>query len=146
MNGNVLDLFIDVPNAENFKRIQQSAWLLERVFQRDKEIAKKFFGFEDWFKVAKDANDLDSEESRLLKFYFESSISCFCDAVKYFHFLGYDERILWVPKFIDHANSVADLKYILNHVDKKYRSTIVSKMREIAKTDEEKKIAFSYLI
>jgi hypothetical protein len=54
--------------------------------------------------------------------------------------------MLWQKNYIGFAASVKDLQYVLNQVPSSYRREIVEKMRAVAKTDEEKKIALSYRI
>ena len=150
---NALDLFLVAPNQETFKAIQGNAWMLTRVFQKDKEHAKKYFKFEEWLKICQDLNGFNDEEKKELKDLLKSSVLSFDDAKKYHFSLPYSERVDWRDEFIKHANCVKDLRFVLDHIDKPnqkeyeiYRTKIVTKMREVAITDEDKKIAFGYVI
>ena len=152
-NMNPLNLFRNAPNPETFKGIQKNPWMLSRIFQGDKELAKKYFSFNEWLKICKNPSSLEENEIIEVEDLLKSSISSFDDAIKYHFYLPYDHRINWRNEFIDYAKSVKDLQFILNHIDKPnqreyeiYRKKIVSKMRQIAITKEEKKIAFSYKI
>lgn len=70
----------------------------------------------------------------------------FSEAIKHFYSLNYDERMAWQKEFINCAKTVKDLQFVLSLVDKSFRKEIVEKMRKVAVTDEEKKIAFLYKI
>lgn len=70
----------------------------------------------------------------------------FSEAIRYYYSLKYDERIAWEKQLIDHAKNVKDLQSVMNLLNGKHRKEIIEKMREIAVTDEEKKIAFWYKI
>ena len=70
----------------------------------------------------------------------------FQEATKHYFSLGYDDRMAWQKEYIDYANTVKDLQFVMNHISKDYRKEIVERMREIAVTDEEKKIAYFYKI
>ena len=120
--------------------------MLSRVFVKDEEHAKMYFKFEEWFKISKDMRGSIGEKESTLKELLKSSVSTFDDALKYYYSLGYDERMAWQKDFIGYAKTVNNLQKVLNLVDKKYRKDIVEKMQEIAVTDEEKRIAFSYMI
>ena len=74
------------------------------------------------------------------------NIKNFTDAIKHYYSLGYEDRILFSPSLIELASTVKDLIYVLNLVGNKYRTQIVKKMQEIAISDEEKRIAYSYKI
>ena len=143
---NALDLFLVAPNAENFKGIQNNAWMMTRVFERDEELAKKYFKFEEWFKICRDLGGLSEEEKVTFKNLLKSSVSSFAEAIKYYYSLGYDERIAWQNEFINHAKTVKDCQYLLYTLNKSHRKEIVEKMHKVAISDEDKKIAFSYRI
>ena len=143
---NALDLFLIAPNAENFKKIQDNAWMMTRVFQKDEELAKKYFKFEEWFKICKDLSGLDEDEKSALKDILKSSVSSFDEAIKYYHTLGYDDRIAWQNEFLSHAQSVKDCQYLLYTMDKGYRKEIVEKMQKLAVSDEDKRVASSYKV
>ena len=70
----------------------------------------------------------------------------FSEAIKHYFSLGYDERMAWQKEFINQAKTVKDLQFVLGHVDRKHRTEIVQKMREVAATDEEKRIVSFYRI
>ena len=70
----------------------------------------------------------------------------FSEAVKYYYSLRHDERVAWQEEFINHANTVKDLQFVLGHVHKKYRKSIVTKMRQVAKNADERKIASFYRV
>ena len=143
---NTLDLFLIAPNAENFKKIQGNAWMLTRVFQKDEELAKKWFKFEEWFQICKDPSGLTEDEKAKSKDLLKSSVSSFVEAIKYYHTLGYGDRTAWQKEFIDYAKTVKDCQYLLYSLHNGHRKEIVEKMQKVAKTDEEKKIAYSYAI
>lgn len=143
---NSLDLFLIAPNPENFKKIQNNAWMMTRVFQKDEELAKKFFKFEEWFKICKDLSGLEEDEKATLKGLLKSSVSTFADAIKYYYSLGYNDRIAWQNEFFSYAKTVKDCQYLLYTLDKGHREEIVEKMQELAISNEDKKIAFSYKI
>ena len=143
---NALDIFMIAPNAENLKKIQNNGWMLTRVFQKDESLAKQFFKFEEWFQICKDLSDLTDEEKAKFKDLLKSSVSTFAEAIKYYHTLGYEDRIAWQNDFIDHAKTVKDCQYLLYSMDKRHRKKIVEKMQKVAVTDEDKKIAFGYSI
>lgn len=141
---NALDLFLVAPNAENFKRINDNAWMMTRVFEKDEELAKKYFKFEEWFKICKNSSGLSEEEKSAFKDFLKSSVSSFAEAIKYYHTLGYEDRIAWQKEFIDHAKTVKDCQYLLYTISKSHRKEIVEKMQKVATSDEDKRIAFSY--
>ena len=143
---NALDLFLTAPNAENFKKIQDNPWMLSRVFVKDEEHARMFFKFEEWLKISKDMGGSLGEKDSTLKDLLKSSVSTFSDAMKYYHTLGYDDRIAWQKDFIGYAKTVSDLQKVLHLVGNEYRKEIVEKMRRIAVIDKDKRIAFSYSI
>lgn len=150
---NPLDLFRGAPNQETFKGIKNNPWMLSRVFQGDKKLATQYFTFKEWLKICKDPSSLEENEIIEVKNLLKSSISSFDDAKKYHFYLPYDDRVSWRDEFIDYAKSVKDLQFVLQHIDKPnkeefeaYRKKIITKMREVAITDEDKKIAFSYVI
>ena len=143
---NALDLFLTAPNAEHLKSIQNNAWMLTRVFQKDAKVAKEHFKFEEWLKISKEGTIISKEEKAELEKLLKSSVSTFGDAIKYYYTLGYDNRMAWQKDFIGYAKTVKDLQRVLNLVDKKYRKEIVEKMQKIAVTDEDKQIAFFYKI
>ena len=143
---NALDLFLIAPNSENFKKIQSNAWMLTRVFQRDEKLAMDYFKFEEWFKICKDLSGLTDEEKATFRDLLKSSVSTFGEAIKYYHTLGYENRIAWQKDFINHAKTVKDCQYLLYTIGGGHRKEIVEKMQKIAVTDEEKKIAYSYAI
>jgi hypothetical protein len=70
----------------------------------------------------------------------------FSEAIKYYFSLGYDDRMAWQKEFFNHANTVKNLQFVLEHVNRGYRTEIVQKMQEVALTEEEKKIANFYKI
>jgi len=141
---NALDLFLTAPNAENLKKIQNNSWMLTRVFQKDEPLARQFFKFEEWFQICKDLSGLTEEEKATFKELLKSSVSTFAEAIKYYHTLGYDDRIAWQKDFIGHAKTVKDCQYLLYSMHKGHRKEIVEKMQKVAVSDEDKKIAFSY--
>ena len=143
---NALELFLTAPNAENFKNIRNNAWMMTRVFQRDEGLAKEWFKFEEWFQICKNSSGLTEDEKVKSKDLLKSSVSSFADAIKYYHTLNYEDRIAWQKEFIDHAKTVKDCQYLLYSLHKGHRKEIVEKMQKIAITDEEKKIAYSYVI
>lgn len=143
---NTLDLFLIAPNAENFKKIQGNAWMLTRVFQKDEELAKKWFKFEEWFQIIKDLSGLTEDEKARSKNLLKSSVSSFADAIKYYHTLNYEDRMAWQNEFINRAKTIKDCQYLLYTLNNGHRKEIVEKMQKIAVTDEEKKIAYSYAI
>ena len=62
-----------------------------------------------------------------------------------------DGRVSWRDEFINCAKSVKDLQFILENIDETnqqkdeaYRKKIITKMQEIAITQEDKQIAFSF--
>lgn len=141
---NALDLFLTAPNAENLKKIQNNSWMLTRVFQKDEPLARQFFKFEEWFQICKDLSGLTEEEKTTFKDLLKSSVSTFDEAIKYYHTLGYEDRIAWQKDFIGHAKTVKDCQYLLYSMHKGHRKEIVEKMQKVAVSDEDKKIAFSY--
>ena len=150
---NALDLFRSAPNPETFKGIKNNPWMLSRVFQGNGDLAEKYFSFNEWLEICKNPNSLEGNEIVEAKKLLKSSISSFDDAIKYHFYLPYDDRVNWRDEFIDYAKSVKDLRFVLEHIDKTnqqeyemYRKKIVTKMQEIAITQEDKKIAFSYKI
>ena len=143
---NALDLFLTAPNQETFKAIQGNAWMLTRVFQKDEELAKKWFKFEEWLQICKDPSGLTEDEKAKSKDLLKSSVSSFVEAIKYYHTLGYGDRTAWQKEFIDYAKTVKDCQYLLYSLHNEHRKEIVEKMQKIAVTDEEKKIAYSYAI
>jgi len=148
---NPLDLFRDAPNPETFKGIKENPWMLSRVFQGDEELAKKFFSFDEWLKICQGPNSLKKNEITKAEDMLKSSISSFDNAKKYHFHLRYDGRISWRDEFIKCAKNVKDLQFILENIDETnqqkdeaYRKKIVTKMQEIAITQEDKQIAFSF--
>jgi hypothetical protein len=120
MNKSVQE-FLEFPNSVNFLKIRKNSSLLKEVLIEDEECAKRFFLFDDWLLLFKEGVNLSSEMKALVKENLKGSVIDFADATKYYYSLGYDDRI-------------------------SYRREIVEKMRAVAKTDEEKKIALSYRI
>lgn len=145
MNKSVQE-FLEFPNSVNFLKIRKNSSLLKEVLIEDEECAKKFFLFDDWLLLFKEGVNLSSEMKALIKENLKGSVIDFADATKYYYSLGYDDRMLWQKNYIGFATSVKDLQYVLNQVPSSYRREIVEKMRAVAKTDEEKKIALSYRI
>ena len=143
---NALDLFLTAPNQETFKAIQGNAWILTRVFQKNEELAKNWFKFGEWFKICQDLNSFDDDEKTKIRAFLKSSVSSFDEAIKYYYSLGYDDRMAWQQDFINHAKTVENLRFVLHQVNQKYRKEIIEKMRNVAASDEEKKIAYSYAI
>lgn len=143
---NALDLFLTAPNQEPFKAIQGNAWMLTRVFQKNEELAKNWFKFGEWFKIYQDLNSFDDDEKTKIRAFLKSSVSSFDEAIKYYYSLGYDDRMAWQQDFINHAKTVENLRFVLHQVNQKYRKEIIEKMRNVAASDEEKKIAYSYAI
>lgn len=145
MNKSVQE-FLEFPNSVNFLKIRKNSSLLKEVLIEDEECAKRFFLFDDWLLLFKEGVNLSSEMKALVKENLKGSVIDFADATKYYYSLGYDDRILWQKNYIGFAASVKDLQYVLNQVPSSYRREIVEKMRAVAKTVEEKKIALSYRI
>lgn len=142
----LLNLFLDAPTAENFKNIKDNPWMLTRAFQKNEELAKKYFKFEEWLKVHDRLVDLTEDEKSKVKDLLKSSVSSFPEAIKYYHTLNYEDRTAWQKDFISRATTVKDCQYAMSLVNKEHREEIVKKMRRIAITDEDKKIAYSYVI
>ena len=142
---NVLENFLANPCADTFEQIRHNSYLLVSVFRADENLAKKFFGFAEWFLVLKEQK-LSEVENVVAKAYLKSSVSSFAEATKYFYSLGYDDRMAWSEELIRHAKTIKELQSLLGIVKREYRQKIVEKMREIATSDEEKRIAFSYVI
>ena len=143
---NVLENFWANPCADTFEKIRYNSCLLTKVFREEKDIAKAFFGFAEWFLIKKETANLDAKEKIIVQENLKSTISCFDDAIKYYYSLGYNDRIAWQKDFISYATTMKSLQSALSLVGKEYRKEIVEKMREIAITDKEKQIAFSYVI
>ena len=141
---NALDIFMLAPNAENFKKIRNNAWMMTRVFDKDEELAKRYFKFEEWFKICQDLSGLTKEEKATFRNLLKSSVSTFAEAIKYYHTLDYENRIAWQKDFIEHAKTVKDCQYLLYTIGSGHRKEIVEKMQKVAVSDEDKKIAFSY--
>ena len=143
---NVIEDFLANPCAETFKPIKSNSYLLAKIFRLDEELAKEFFGFAEWFLIKKKTTNLDIKEKVVVQDGLKSAISCFADAIKYYHTLNYDERKNWQNEFISHAQTVKDCQYLLYTLNKSHRKEVVEKMHTLAITDEDKKIAFSYTI
>jgi hypothetical protein len=70
----------------------------------------------------------------------------FTEATKHYFSMKYEERVAWQKEFINQAKTVKDLQFVMNQVSREYRKEIVEKMREVAVTEKEKKIAYFYRI
>ena len=142
---NVVENFLANPCRETFGKIRNNPYLLKRTFELDYELAKEFFVFKDWLILLSFVG-ITAEEQSTFKNHLKECISSFSDAIKYYHQLNYEERLAYQSEFIEQAKTVKDCQYLLYSLNKDHRKEIVEKMQQVAVTDEDKRIAFSYVI
>ena len=64
---NVVENFLANPCKDTFKPIQGNCYLLLKVFRGDENLAKEFFGVEDWRLINDEATDLEIREQAFVK-------------------------------------------------------------------------------
>lgn len=136
---NLVKNFLHDP--KQLKALENSATLLNEAFLANPEICYRFFHFQHWHLIYRDAN-----KSPEIRDAMRSCVNSFADGIKCYYSLFYDDRKAYAPKLIELANSVQDLVYLLELIDNSYRKEIVEKMRQVASTDAEKKKANSYRV
>lgn len=64
---NVLEHFFANPCTDTFEPIRRNSYLLTKVFREDEDLAKEFFGRNEWSLIDKEATDLDIKEKAIVK-------------------------------------------------------------------------------
>ena len=59
---NVLENFLVNPCADTFEQIRHNSYLLSRVFREKRDLATKFFGYDEWLLILKEIDDLNDSE------------------------------------------------------------------------------------
>lgn len=133
--------FVENPNEETFSLIEISSFALNDVFKRYPSLADQFFQFKHWFLLYRDKNNSLDVKKKL-----GESVKTFDDAVKYYFALNYEGRQEYAPKLIEKASTVRELTTTFHYLGNAYRQPIVTKMHEIATTDEDKEFVKHYHI
>ena len=64
---NVVENFLANPCADTFEKIRHNSYLLAKVFREDEDLAKEFFGYDEWSMIDKETTDLDVREQSIVK-------------------------------------------------------------------------------
>ena len=129
-------------DPKQIRLIENNPSLLKEAFDHNPEVCYRFFTFAHWHLLYSKGTNT-SEEVRNAMYHSVKSLS---DGIKCYYSLSYDDRKHYEPTLISLANSVEELVYLLGLLGNQYRTQIVTKMREVATTDAEKKKANSYRI
>ena len=64
---NMLENFLANPWPETFEQIRHNSYFLAKIFRENEDLAKKFFGLEEWDLIEKEIKNLDNREKDLIR-------------------------------------------------------------------------------